>query len=296
MAKIAWQKRVLTAAVGIPIALSLLICDVGMLLLATTFCSLSLIEFTNTVCPRIVSHKPKAATEKMLHCLFVVTLGAVLCTGAWTGVKAVYDVFHLGAMLAISAFHMASAQRMDQTVLIELLLDLFALQYIVCGFGHAILLRYSSSKYGLGLQILGLCCAWVCDSAALVAGTWMGETKLAPLVSPGKTLVGALAGVVSTVLTVVGFFGLSNHIAAMQPITELLPSSEVVPLSHQVLIGVVISVLSIVGDLVESFLKRVAGLKDSGTFFPGHGGCLDRMDSFLFVAPLLYFYSQFALS
>ncbi|GMF10950.1 unnamed protein product [Phytophthora lilii] len=186
----------------------------------------------------------------------------------------------------------------DAIALTGLLLDLFALLYIVNGFSHAILLRYTSSKYGLGLQILGLCCAWVCDSGALVVGSFMGHAKLAPVVSPGKTLVGALAGVISSVMTVLVMFALpqlSDMPVIGEWTHELLPAPDVVPLLHQIVLGVVLGVLCIVGDLVESYVKRVAGVKDSGAFFPGHGGCLDRMDSFLFVAPCLYFYSQFAL-
>ena len=185
--------------------------------------------------------------------------------------------------------------------LIKLLLDLFALLYIVDGFGHAILLRYSSIKYGLGLQLLGLCCAWVCDSAALIAGFSMGSIKLAPVVSPGKTCVGTIVGIVSSITTVLGMFAFSDFMTALPAMREkwphyLLPPPEVVPFAHQVVLGTVLGVLCIVGDLVESFVKRVAGVKDSGTFFPGHGGCLDRMDSFLFVAPCLYYYCQFALT
>ncbi|KAG2802141.1 hypothetical protein PI124_g18728 [Phytophthora idaei] len=245
---IAWGRRVLTGLVGIPSALWLLSSDVGMLLLATTLCCLSLVEFTTSICPQIVP-QPKAATEKLAHHVLMVATGAVLCVGAWTGVKLVHDALSLGMTLAIFAFHIATTKKTDQTALIKLLLDLFALLYIVNGFSHAILLRYSSSKYGLGLQILGLCCAWVCDSGALVAGSFMGHTKLAPVVSPVSC---------------------PGHTSCC------LRSM-------------------CVGDLVESYVKRVAGVKDSGAFFPGHGGCLDRMDSFLFVAPCLYFYSQLAL-
>jgi phosphatidate cytidylyltransferase len=179
--------------------------------------------------------------------------------------------------------------------LTRLLLDLFALLYIVNGFGHAILLRYGSGEYGLGLQILGLCCAWVCDSGALVAGSFMGHAKLAPVVSPGKTLVGAIAGILSSIATVLVVFALPQFSNALPWTHELLPAQDVVPLTHQVVLGAVLGVLCIVGDLAESYVKRVAGVKDSGAFFPGHGGCLDRMDSFLFVAPCLYYYSQFAL-
>ncbi|KAG7386379.1 hypothetical protein PHYPSEUDO_000308 [Phytophthora pseudosyringae] len=316
---IAWGRRVATGLVGIPTALWLLSSDVGMLLLATTLCCLSLVEFTAIVCPQIVP-QPKAATEKLAHRLLVVAAGAVLCVGAWTGIKLVHDALGLGVTLAIFVFHVATTKKMDQTgkkeestavvitvsgslltdrcaaaALITLLLDLFALLYIVNGFSHAILLRYSSSKYGLGLQILGLCCAWVCDSGALVAGSFMGHVKLAPVVSPGKTIVGAIAGVISSTATVLVMFALP-HFSGVLPWThELLPPLDVVPFTHQIVLGAVLGVLCIVGDLVESYVKRVAGVKDSGAFFPGHGGCLDRMDSFLFVAPCLYFYSQFAL-
>ncbi|CAH0492642.1 unnamed protein product [Peronospora farinosa] len=295
---IAWRRRVLTAFVGIPTALHLLSSDVGMLLLATMMCCLSLVEFTDTICLHIVP-QPKSATEKMVHRLLLVASGAVLCVGAWTGVKYVYDAMSFAATLAISTYHIATARKMDQITLIKLLLDLFALLYIVNGFSHAILLRYSSHKYGFGLQILGLCCAWVCDSCALVAGSLMGDTKLAPVVSPGKTLVGAIAGVTSSVVTVLILFALPHLTFSLPAIGqwthELLPPPDVVPRTHQVMLGVLLGVLCILGDLVESFVKRVAGVKDSGSFFPGHGGCLDRMDSFLFVAPCLYFYSQFVL-
>ncbi|KAG6947965.1 hypothetical protein JG688_00015311 [Phytophthora aleatoria] len=291
---IAWGRRVLTGLVGIPSALWLLSSDVGMLLLATTLCCLSLVEFTTSICPQIVP-QPKAATEKLAHHVLMVATGAVLCVGAWTGVKLVHDALSLGMTLAIFAFHIATTKKTDQTALIKLLLDLFALLYIVNGFSHAILLRYSSSKYGLGLQILGLCCAWVCDSGALVAGSFMGHTKLAPVVSPGKTLVGAIAGVISSVATVLIMFTLPHFSSVLPWAHELLPPLDVVPVTHLLVLGTVLGILCSVGDLVESYVKRVAGVKDSGAFFPGHGGCLDRMDSFLFVAPCLYFYSQLAL-
>uniref|UniRef100_M4BTH8 Phosphatidate cytidylyltransferase n=1 Tax=Hyaloperonospora arabidopsidis (strain Emoy2) TaxID=559515 RepID=M4BTH8_HYAAE len=240
---IAWGRRLLTALVGIPMALCLLISDLGMLLLATTLCCLSLIEFTYNICPPIVPPSKTVAKEHLHHLLVVAS----------------------------------------------------------DGFGHAILLRYSSIKYGLGLQLLGLCCAWVCDSAALIAGFSMGSIKLAPVVSPGKTCVGTIVGIVSSITTVLGMFAFSDFMTALPAMREkwphyLLPPPEVVPFAHQVVLGTVLGVLCIVGDLVESFVKRVAGVKDSGTFFPGHGGCLDRMDSFLFVAPCLYYYCQFALT
>ncbi|KAG7397882.1 hypothetical protein PHYBOEH_012011 [Phytophthora boehmeriae] len=294
-----WGRRALTALVGIPTALWLLSSDLGMLLLASTLCCLSLMEFTATICPQIVPES-KAPVEKFVHRFLVVASGALLCVSAWSGEKLVHDAVVFLMTVCIFVFHIATTKNMGQTALLRLLLDLFALLYIVIGFSHAVLLRYSSSKYGLGLQILGLCCAWVCDSGALLAGSFMGQAKLAPVVSPGKTLVGAVAGVVSSVFSVLAMFALPQLFSAV-PIGDhwmqgLLPPLSMMPIARQVILGVLLGILCILGDLVESYAKRVAGVKDSGTFFPGHGGCLDRMDSFLFVAPFLYYYSRFMLS
>lgn len=294
-----WGRRVLTGLVGIPTALWLLSSDVGMLLLASTLCCLSLVEFSVTICPQIVPG-PKERLERLVHRVLIVASGALLCVSAWLGGKLVHDAVELVVTVAIFTFHIATTKKMDHPALLRLLLDAFALLYIVNGFTHAVMLRYSSSKFGLGMQILGLCCAWVCDSGALVAGSFMGHAKLAPVVSPGKTLVGAIAGVISSVFTVLVMFSLPelSHVipGIAQWTDELLPSSEMVPFAHQMLLGLVLGCLCIAGDLVESYVKRVAGVKDSGAFFPGHGGCLDRMDSFLFVAPCLYYYSRFMLS
>ncbi|GLE01999.1 hypothetical protein PINS_up010837 [Pythium insidiosum] len=165
-----------------------------------------------------------------------------------------------------------------------MLLGVLAIVYVVNGFSHAILLRYAS-PFGLGFQVLGLACAWVCDSAALVAGSLFGQTKLAPAISPGKTVAGAVAGVVASALTALALFSLSRSSGQW-----LLPSAPVV---EQLALGLSLGVLCVAGDLVESYLKRVADVKDSGAFFPGHGGCLDRMDSFLFVAQALFYYSLY---
>lgn len=167
---------------------------------------------------------------------------------------------------------------------------MFALCFVVNGFVHAILLRSAGGKFGLGLQILGLCCSWVCDTGALVMGSALGRAKLAPTISPGKTVVGAVAGVASSVATVLVMFALPRHVTALR---FFLPPLEVVSFNAQITLGLVLGVLCILGDLVESFVKRLAGVKDSGAFFPGHGGCLDRMDSFLFVAPCLYNYARY---
>jgi phosphatidate cytidylyltransferase len=118
--------------------------------------------------------------------------------------------------------------------------------------------------------LFALCLVSAADIGAYFAGRSFGRTKLAPQVSPGKTWEGALGGLVLAAL--VALWG-SRWFA--------VPMLQLVPLC----LGVV--AFSIVGDLTESLLKRFAGLKDSGTLFPGHGGVMDRIDSLTSAMPLL---------
>jgi phosphatidate cytidylyltransferase len=111
------------------------------------------------------------------------------------------------------------------------------------------------------------------DVFAYFVGRSFGRHKLAPQVSPGKTVEGAIGGLVGAAL-------------ASALVATLLFKAQ--PLGLVVMIGVLVAVAGIVGDLLESLFKRYVGAKDSGTLFPGHGGALDRMDSFILAAPLLY--------
>ena len=117
---------------------------------------------------------------------------------------------------------------------------------------------------------------WVGDSAAYYCGRAFGKHRLAPMISPGKTIEGAAAGLAGSVLA--GTF-MSTWL-----------------LGETYLWGAVVSAIAAVagqvGDLSESVLKRSAGVKDSSSILPGHGGILDRLDSLLFAAPVLYFLMQ----
>ncbi len=114
---------------------------------------------------------------------------------------------------------------------------------------------------------------WVGDTAAMYAGRTMGRHKLAPRISPGKTWEGAVASVLASVV-----FGVIL-------VCYAIPGA---PLWIAALIAMLANIAGQIGDLCESVLKRGAGMKDSGTLLPGHGGWLDRVDSTLFAVPVAY--------
>jgi phosphatidate cytidylyltransferase len=118
----------------------------------------------------------------------------------------------------------------------------------------------------------------IADSFAFFVGISVGRRRLAPLISPGKTVEGAVGGLLGGVA---GAF-----------LVRQLGMPDLEPL-HTAGLGALVAAMGIVGDLDESLLKRWAGVKDSGALFPGHGGMLDRLDSLLFGAPVLYYYFEY---
>jgi phosphatidate cytidylyltransferase len=127
-------------------------------------------------------------------------------------------------------------------------------------------------------RVLMLCAIIMgADTAAYFTGRLVGRRKLAPAISPGKTIEGFLGGLVGGVAAAFAVRGAGW-----------------IPGAHAFALGATVAALGTVGDLVESLFKRWAQVKDSGTLFPGHGGMLDRLDSLLFGAPVLYYYVLYA--
>jgi phosphatidate cytidylyltransferase len=138
---------------------------------------------------------------------------------------------------------------------------------------------------GLMLVIFLFLCVWSGDIAALYIGKRFGRRKLAPALSPNKTWEGAIASVVASILVGVGFILYGNWLT-LHGFTRLHTTT---PLWQWVLLAILLNCAAQFGDLLESALKRGAGVKDSGTMLPGHGGILDRIDALLLAAPVLWF-------
>lgn len=122
------------------------------------------------------------------------------------------------------------------------------------------------------------------DTGAYIVGSLIGRTKMIPRISPGKTWEGFAGAILFSVGASVAF----AHLAKAKVPEFTLP--------HAVILGFVLAVTAVVGDLIESLFKREAGVKDSGGFFPGIGGILDLLDSLLFNAPLMYLYLRHVIT
>lgn len=132
-----------------------------------------------------------------------------------------------------------------------------------------------------GWTVAGLLASiWMCDTAAYFGGLAFGKHRLFERVSPKKSWEGAVFGFVFAVATMVAVKLLALEYLALQ---------------HAVVIGVLIGVFGQLGDLVESRFKRDAGVKDSSSFLPGHGGIYDRFDSLVYLAPIVYLYVDFVV-
>jgi len=125
------------------------------------------------------------------------------------------------------------------------------------------------------LVMLPLAVTWICDTAAMAVGTWIGGPRLAPVLSPRKTWSGGVAGGVAALVAAFAYgrFVL-DRVALHLDVVQLMA------------VGAAIAVMGQVGDVAESLLKREAGVKDSSGLIPGHGGVLDRLDSLYFVVPV----------
>jgi phosphatidate cytidylyltransferase len=140
---------------------------------------------------------------------------------------------------------------------------------------------------------------WSGDIFAYYAGRAFGRNKLAPSISPGKTVEGALASLCGATFVSIVLFHFIVGIGKSLVFLDAMPSRSVMyadvgasapSIWLAVLFGISVNVAAQMGDLMESALKRGAGVKDSGTLLPGHGGVLDRIDAMLIAAPVLWFF------
>lgn len=188
-----------------------------------------------------------------------------------------YFNFRVSEMLALSLIGIAAVTVFKFVQ--ELYYDngklIFAVIYAVLPFGFALgLPQVSFMEGGFSKEVFYLfILIWSSDTFAYIAGRLFGKHKMAPKISPKKTWEGFAGGVL---LTLVLSFFIQSYSEEMR--------------GNWIVVGVLVAVFAPLGDLVESQLKRSFGVKDSGNIIPGHGGILDRLDSFIICVPVVYLY------
>ena len=186
-------------------------------------------------------------------------------------------VILLAAMIVVGAMSVARS-RPGPNALADAAATIFAPIYLGLPLGALVAIRAEWSGGSREALLLLLVVIVVSDSAQYYTGRAFGKRPLAPTISPKKTVEGAIGGVVfGTLATAAG----GHYVFTSSPLWVLA------------LLGAAISLLGIVGDLFESLLKRSAGVKDSSNLIPGHGGVLDRIDSWLFAGPVYYMFVRF---
>lgn len=173
--------------------------------------------------------------------------------------------------------------------------SVFAFTYIAAPLGFLVQFRQQPS--GAFLVIYLLLVVWAGDIFAYFVGRSVGRHLMSPRISPKKTWEGALASLIASVLVGVTFYHYALPISSALLRAHLIHPRDGVfalqdpPLWPTLWLSAGINVAAQLGDLVESLIKRGAGVKDSGTLLPGHGGMLDRIDALLFAAPVLWYYA-----
>ncbi|MDF2524824.1 MAG: phosphatidate cytidylyltransferase [Clostridiales bacterium] len=166
---------------------------------------------------------------------------------------------------------------------VDISLTIFGAFYVAFLFSFIVLTR--NMENGFFLVWLIFIGAWSTDTFAYFTGVKFGKTKFLPAISAKKSLEGSIGGVIGCVLVTLlyGYYLNSNHFY------------ENISLAHFAVIGVLNGIISQIGDWAASAIKRYVKIKDYGRLMPGHGGVLDRFDSILFIAPVVYFYITFLI-
>jgi phosphatidate cytidylyltransferase len=259
-------KRVFTAlllaAIGIPAVLAggdIFLVLIGLLLLVAAW------EYVHIF--RKASFQPSEG---------VLLVGVLLLLWVRTRASA-YEALTLSAIFLLAmTFHLFAYERGRDKAATDFAVTLGGILYLGWIGAYLVLLR--DLPNGVWWFFLALPVVWLADTGAYFIGKRFGKHKLSPRLSPKKTWEGYLAGIVVGTLSGILFAALWQRFGGLS-----------LSLEGGAWIGLILSVVTTLGDLGESMLKRQAGVKDSGRIFPGHGGVLDRMDTWLWASTIGYY-------
>ena len=249
------------------IALLLLVTFGPKILFTLAICAVGLVVLKEMMVTFAIGKKPALAIADYIFAILYMVTGIFAAGG---NAFSVVTVFFFMTLLAILVICHKTVSLSDVTM------SLLAVIYGVVLILHLAFLR--NLDHGIALVFLAFVGAFIPDTMAYFAGNFFGKRKLIEAISPNKTVEGAIGGVVGGV---VGFlvYGL-----------VLFALGYVINIVSLLVLGAICSVVAQIGDLAASALKRAYGAKDFSSLIPGHGGLLDRIDSLLFVTPIVYYF------
>ena len=255
------KTRVISAIVGIMLLIAVLVLGSPFIQIAVTLIGiLAVYELMNAV---------KLADKKSLLIAALIGAGGLLACLS-VGLQLFLPALYIW-LVSLFVYYMSNRQ----TITFKEIAITFMLTVYPCFlFGH--LLHIRSMIYGEVLIWAVFVCAFLTDTCAMFGGKFFGKRKLCPSLSPKKTVEGAVCGVVGCVISMIIYCLICSFITGVKPI-----------FANAVIIAIGASVISQLGDLSASCIKREFGIKDYGNIMPGHGGVMDRFDSLLFVAPFV---------
>lgn len=267
------MKRVITASVLAPVVLALVFFGPKWLitLAVAAVALLALWEYLGLT-EKCGAQPPRIATLVAVLVLFIGNF-------EWPDLT-----LHLVSGLSLALLVWVTFASPVERVLVDAASSIFGLFYV--GLTLMTIPTLHAQPNGPSLVVFLLFVVWAGDIAALYTGRAWGRHKLAPKLSPNKTWEGSVGSVAGSLLVTGGLMGLA-HLLAQWEFVRLSFADEV--WWWWLGMAVVVNVAAQVGDLSESALKRSAGVKDSGTLLPGHGGVLDRIDALLLAAPVLWY-------
>lgn len=275
-------KRIITMLVGIPIIIMVVhLGTIPILVLLMAVVVLALMEFFRML------DACKYRYQKYPGFLTVVFLLIGFYLQVNTGIHFPAAIITVFIMVFLSVT-VLSGNLSDMISSVSI--TLFGVMYIGWLSGHLVLLR-GIDFHGESLVYLLFFVTWFSDIFAYLVGKKFGRHKMAQRISPGKSWEGAVAGLAAAVVIAVAW----REVSGWEFLSRWNLSLRFLKPFHCVLMGLLLGIGGQVGDLAESMLKRNAGVKDSGSILPGHGGMLDRCDSLLFNIPLLYYFVKFIM-
>ena len=265
------KPRLLTAAIGIPAGILVLVLGEffhGLLYIVIgAFCAIMIVEY-------LAARQLQKNIKLFIPCVIYAFIQPTLYhfkLGLLTPFVFVFAVFVMMILFHRDINYSDCAFAVIGTII------------IVFGMTSMLIVPDSLHGYFILFFVVTLSIPWIADGGAYFAGVFLGKHKLCPEISPKKTVEGFMGGIVSGVLSALIIALVFNSVSSTAKFN--------IPL--MLLLGAVVSIVSVIGDLSFSLIKRSCDIKDFGSFFPGHGGVLDRFDSVIFAAPVVYYMVRF---